>query len=693
MAKQPVEVEAPEEGLLEETPVTKGKGRGTRARVTLEGDIPPSTLQRVLPGESVGTDAPSAKRGKIPFSQAIRNTEWQIIAHRTAPPSTAEGTPLNDEYEILPHDTMTEGEVRGELQRNRGGERWLVQVVAYEGDKRVVMATKPFVVGGEPKPDPSLISEDQPDGQGPSGRNGNGFEGQPESPDDVETRIAGEIEADPEVVQGKKQARLDELAIAKLRRDVERVKAEAEMKRLREENKTPETQTGNDAMRRAIDEATRPLRDSNEQLRKELDAKRAADESERHLNSQLAPMKTAIDALIQKSNVPPQQGPSVQELLAKMDTMAANIKSDTNQQITQAINNLSSKFESQISNINTQLTAFINRPRDEGGLAQAAVGALTQIAIKKDDGGGSRHSDPIETTRNVLGLVKDVQEVTGGGTKGEASMPPDFPSFLVDRVTNLAPQVIEYLERKQGGPVSREELTAMFKDYGIKMYQELDGTIKREMRAGLQKVSGQPRPALQPVPALSAPRPFNPAPPGAPGAKMQPGIPQAISPNAPPPSPEFPPPPSVPTVQFGGGQPAPQPVAAPAPVAPMTADASIEKETGDRVNWVLGLLVREMKMGVQEMQWPDKAYGNLPKDIIDRIVTASTDKDIYDAISPYADPAIMETIFGYVSESNPQHDFYREWLIAGVKWIKEEATGAGEEPEPEPDAPPGMETR
>jgi len=678
MSKQPVEVESPEEGLLEEAP-TKGKGRGTRARVTLEGDIPPSTLQRVLPGESVGTDAP-LKRGKVPFSQAIRNTDWQITAHRTEPATMEDGTVLNDEYEILPHDTMTEGEIRTSIQRARGGTRWLVQVVTYDdNNKRIIIASKPFVIGGEPKPDPSSIESEPDDGSGFSGRpGGTQDDGSLDGPEEVEARIAAEIEADPEVKEKKKRARIEELDIEKLRRDGERMKIEAEMRRVREENKPPETQTGNDAMRRAIDEATRPLREANERLQKDLDAKRAADDHKRDLDAQLAPVKSAVDALTQRANAPVQTGPSITELMGKLDTMKAEIKNDTTSQIAQALNNLSTKFEAQISNINTQLTAFMSRPQDGGALATAAVGALTQIAIKKDDGGGSRHSDPIETTRNVLGLVKDAQEITGGGTKGEATMPPDFPSFLVDRITNLAPQVIDYLERKQGGPIGREELTAMFKEYGIKMYQELDGTIKREMRGGLQQMARRPNlPQVQVAPAPVQFGPFGPPPPGAPGARMQPGIPQAISPNAPPPSPEAPPPPSVPVVQFGGGQPAPSPIVAP---APLSADASLEAETRDRVNWILTMLLHEMKLGVQEMQWPEKAYGTLPKDVLDRIVTASTDKDVYDAISPYADSKAMETIFAYVSDSNPQHDFYREWLTAGVNWIKEEA-----EPEtPEP---------
>lgn len=618
------------------------------------------------------------------FSKAIRNTEWRIFAERLSPRQMPDGTPLEDVLEVPSYDSITENDVKKEIQQARGGTRWIARVIDVEDNNRVI-ATKLYVIGGDPIQEPSSVKNDQTGGPG-AFQHGNGFpeDEEPESPEEVEARVASEIEADPEVVAKKKQARLEELEMAKMRRDVERVKAEAEMKRLRDENKPPDAQ-GNDAMRRAIDEATRPLRESNEQLRKELDAKRATDESERHLNAQLAPMKTAIDALTQKSNTPVQQGPSITELMGKLDTVKAEIKNDTTQQIAQALNNLSTKFEAQISNINTQLTSFINRPQEGGALATAAVSALTQIAIKKDDGGGSRHSDPIETTRNVLGLVKDAQEITGGGSRGEATIPPDFPSFLVDRVTQLAPQVIEYLEKKQGGPIGREELQAMFKEYGIKMWQELDGTIKREVRGGLSQIAGRPRPGL-PVPAAPSPAPsgpFAPPPPGAPGARLQSGIPQAISPNAPPPSPESPPPPSVPVVQFGGGQPAPQPVAAPAPVAPMTADASLEKETRDRVNWVLSGLLREMKLGVQEMQWPEKAYGNLPKDVLDRIVTASTDRDVYDAISPWVDQPTMDIIFSYVSDSNPQHEFYREWLTAGVNWIKAEATGGNEPDEPE----------
>jgi hypothetical protein len=598
-----------------------------------------------------------------------------------------DGTPLEDVLEVPSYDSITENDVKKEIQQARGGTRWIARVVDVGDDNRVI-ATKLYVIGGDPIQEPSSVKNDQTGGPG-AFQHGNGFpeDEEPESPEEVEARVASEIEADPEVVAKKKQARLEELEMAKMRRDVERVKAEAEMKRFRDENKPPDAQ-GNDAVRRAIDEATRPLREANERLQKDLDAKRAADESQRNLDAHIAPLKAAVDALTQKANTPVQQGPTITELMSKLDTVKAEIKNDTTQQIAQALNNLSTKFEAQISNINTQLTSFINRPQEGGALATAAVSALTQIAIKKDDGGGSRHSDPIETTRNVLGLVKDAQEITGGGTRGEATIPPDFPSFLVDRVTQLAPQVIEYLERKQGGPIGREELTAMFKEYGIKMYQELDGTIKREMRSGLQKVSGQPRPAPLPVPA-SAPSfiPFNPAPPGAPGAQMQPGIPQAISPHAPPPSPESPPPPSVPVVQFGGGQPAPSPISAPAPVAPMSADASMEKDIRDRVNWVLGILLREMKLGVEEMQWPDKAYRTLPKDILDRIVTASTDKDVYDAISPWVEQPSMDIIFSYVSDSNPQHDFYREWLTAGVNWIKAERTGGNDEPDDEPEGP------
>jgi hypothetical protein len=111
---------------------------------------------------------------------------------------------------------------------------------------------------------------------------------------------------------------------------------------------------------------------------------------------------------------------------------------------------------------------------------------------------------------------------------------------------------------------------------------------------------------------------------------------------------------------------------------------SIDAETRDRVNWVLEGLLREMKLGVQEMQWPEKAFGALPKDILDRIVTANADRDIYDAISPWADTKLMEAIYSFLTDSNPQHEFYRKWVTAGINWMKDEATGGEEEPSEEP---------
>ena len=679
MAKQPSEVEAPEEALIEEAP-GKGKGRGTRARVTLEGDVPPSTLQRVIPGDPTAPDVPT-KAGKMPFSKAIRNTEWRIFAERLSPRTMPDGTVLEDIFEIPSYDSITENDVKKEIQQARGGTRWIARVIDVENNNRV-MATKLFVIGGDPIPDPTTIKSEP----GGPGQGGNFDTGGDESPEDAEARVASEIEAAPEVIEAKKRARIEQLDLEKLRRDTERAKIEAEKRRVMDELNPPK-QNSEDAVRRAIEDATKPLRESNERLQRELDEKRKADEHKRDLDANLAPMKEAISALTQKLNAPqPQQGPTAAEIMAKLDAVKAEIKNDTTQQIANALNNLTTKFEAQLSNITTQLNTFMSRPQDGGTLANAAVSALTKIATEKDGGG---RSDPFETTAKVFDLVKGARELTGIDTKGETTVPPDFPSFLVDRVTNLAPQVIEYLEKKQGGPIGREELEKMFKEYGIRMWQELDGTIKREVRGGLQKIATA-RPSLPPpgapvrAPAPAPGAPF-PPPPGAPGAQPLSGVPQPVPSTPPPQAPEAPPPPSVPIVRFGV-PPAPAPVAAPAPApAPAFSEASIEAETRDRVNWVLNGLLREMKLGVQEMQWPEKAYGNLPKDVLDRIVTASSDRDIYDAISPWADQKIMDAIYAYVTDSNPQHDFYRQWLTAGVNWIKDEATGANTEPEGEPE--------
>ena len=101
----------------------------------------------------------------------------------------------------------------------------------------------------------------------------------------------------------------------------------------------------------------------------------------------------------------------------------------------------------------------------------------------------------------------------------------------------------------------------------------------------------------------------------------------------------------------------------------------VEQDIRNRVNSVLHVVLRELQLGVNEMTWPELAFNDLPKDIRDRIVTASEDTHIYEAIKPWADPPLLDQVWAYLSETHANHEWYRKWLLAGVDWIKVAATG------------------
>jgi hypothetical protein len=654
-------------------------------------------MARVIDQEKGGTGSEGPKKN-VRFDQAIRNDKYVIKAKRIAPTVTRDGTPLEDEMDLFAHGEQTENEMRKDLMEARGGKKWHVRVLDPDNDNEVV-ASKTLLVGGEPKVDP--VTETIL--QSPGGNGQGGSDQPPTEPtaEEIEQRIDNEIESSADVIEARKQARLDELELSKLKRQVEREKVLAEQKRLKREDaeSQPKPASAADEIRKVIDEATRPLKEANDRLQKELDDRRRGDDNQKAIDAAVAPLKGMLDALTQKLSTPPPApaGPTTNEILAKMESMQANLKTDMNQQFNSTLQNLTSKYDNQFQSLLTQLSALANRPQDGGALAQAAVGALTQIATKKEDGGG-KHSDPIETTRSIIGLVRDTRELSGGGET--QIVPRDFPSFLVEKVTNLAPDVMNFLEarRKEGGAApTREELEKMFKEYGIKMWQELDGAIKREVRGGFDRLSQHRQVAVSaPAPAPVHAPTF--APPGAPGAMPQGGVPAPVPPQGPAAPPMTAPPAAPPpTVHFGGPMVQPAPVAAPptAMATPTTApqpptlipgDAEMADQIKKRVDWCLALLLREMKLGVKGMTWPEEAYDNLPKDILDRIITAANDTDIYEAVKPWADPTILEQIWAYLSSTNPSYQFYRDWVTDGLNWMKDTAAGVDQSDNQRPSA-------
>jgi hypothetical protein len=117
----------------------------------------------------------------------------------------------------------------------------------------------------------------------------------------------------------------------------------------------------------------------------------------------------------------------------------------------------------------------------------------------------------------------------------------------------------------------------------------------------------------------------------------------------------------------------------PTPAGGLSPQAHAEYKK--RVDWVLKGMIHEAELGIMQMQWPEKAYGNLPKAIVDKLVEAETDAQVHEAVKDYADPELLKRMWTFLEDAHPQHEWYREWLATGINWIKR-ASGAIVEDEP-----------
>lgn len=676
--------------------------KGARAKIIVEGNVTDEAAEKAMRAAGGAEAATAVARRVQTFATVIRGLENRIVAQRIAPPTTLDGVPLGDSYEINPTDDLTERDVAREIQDARGGNKWNVRVFGPDGN---VLASKTLNVPGPARPDPmadGFGNEQQPAGEEPP----------PEpTPEEQEAALAAQLEADPEVVEARKRERLDQLDVARMRREAEKEEYQARMDEAKaQRERTRRAMSGqpengasgkggdlDSTIQRAIEAATGPLKEQNATLQRQLEERSRREDQQRAMDAQTGPLKQmleaqqrALDEITRKLNAPPAapQGPSTQDILSKLDAVKAEIKLETDRQIAATLGSLSSKYDNQFQNILTQLGTLANRPQDGGTLASTAVSALKDIAVAQRTGGAP--SDPIETTSKVIGLVKNLGEMTGMGS----AIPRDFPTMVVERVTDLAPQVLDFIERQRAANKGADEIKAdvqkMFKDYGLKMWQELDRTIKTEVRGALGQRRPAPAPALPaaapsaaqgpPPPGVVAP-PAGPVPGVSPGVATAPAVVRFAVPQAAPgPSPV----PVAAQQQPGAAAPAPPPAGAPQFGRPL------DQEIRARVNWLLGILHKEIQLGVQRMTWPEKAYENLPKDIVDRIVTAATDRDLYEAVKPWADPNLLDAIWAQLADSHPNHDYNREWITAGINWIKDAATGNLDEGGVVEDTPAGQ---
>lgn len=671
-----------------------GKGKGARARIEVD-DIPldPEKASDVLDaagGRSRrgGGGAPT-KADAQKFSKAVRDPNNKIVATRQQPPTLRDGTALGDTYEIPTHETQSEQGIKRDISEARGGRTWILRV--YDPDENII-ASKSVEVPGEPRMDPMMagLDNDLPGG-----------EGSMETETDLTEQelLERELARDPEVIKAQKSLRLKQLAndeeelevkAAELR--ARRIAADRAIKGEQENGngngKHKHDEDQKSEMLKAIEASNAPLREANAALQKRLDdAERRSAEKEnkaerrQELEAMMAPLKTAqeatqkaLDAMMQKMSQPAAPtGPTTDTLLAKLDAMKAEIKSDTKDQITAAINQVSTTFNAKVDNLQTLLTTM------KGSKDDPAVTALINLATGAKGGGSP--NDPFSQVDKLLTVLNKLKETQGGGESG----PPDFPSYLVEKIAETTPEVLNFFREQRGAIPSKDEIEKMMRNAAMKMYEGLDASMKKELaqirvnpNAPVQNIQQQTQPAQQTAQPGPSPAPASVGPTG--GAGPTPTVA------------DFPAGPGAPAAPGASSAAAPA-ATSEAKLTPdrlyMSLSPTDKAEYKKRIDWVLGGLLNEMRMGVREMKWPEKAHGNLPKAVIDQLVEAEKDTDIHDIVKHYADPKILDSIWEYLKPANPQHEWYQGWLADGLNWIKQ-AEGY-EIVEPDDGQPPVVE--
>lgn len=320
-------------------------------------------------------------------------------------------------------------------------------------------------------------------------------------------------------------------------------------------------------------------------------------------------------AALDKLTATPQTTTS--DLKSMLENMELRMKQDTKDRIDATLAAIKSELSGKIDGLTTLVNSNLSHRGND-----PATQALISLATKPGPGGSD--SDPLRTVERAMGIVKTAREMTGmEGPMG----PVDLPTMIVEKLSEVVPQVMDFYKKE--GTVQKEQVEGKIKELGNQMYQALDQTIRNEIRAAAAQ---QGKPVF--VPPAGAPAPAPPAPAATP------------------------PPPA-------------------APAQPNPFDVGEAKKK--RVNGVLKMLLHEIQIGAKVMSWPEKANEWLPKDILDTVVQANDDAALYNAIKPWGDPALLEQIWSYLRETNPQHEWYRGWVSNGINWLKEEAVGVEEE--------------
>lgn len=257
-------------------------------------------------------------------------------------------------------------------------------------------------------------------------------------------------------------------------------------------------------------------------------------------------------------------------------------------------------------------------------VSQAQTDKLVTVLQSQMDNKGNE-IDKFAKTVNVVRDLMDNMNPNNNSAAEAVAEAPDLPSKIVAILEKALPTILAaQAQANQGGgggrPLSEQELQSMIISRAQQMAPAMAAQYLRQ-----QGLIRPPMPAPPQVP-VNGPQAW--------GQKAQQQMPQA--------------PIIAPAVQAQASQ--PQVIQQPdvQPAVPQQVQSPIvidgEKETANRVNTCMEVLLHEIALRPRQAQWVDAAFDDLPETILDKLVLVTSAEELYTLIRPYAKPEFVEKL-------------------------------------------------
>jgi hypothetical protein len=469
---------------------------------------------------------------------------------------------------------------------------------------------------------------------------------------------------DREIAAKTKQSKVLELerANARLQREI------IELRGGNNGSEKPEVDVGA-AIREALEKQDEKHSREMESMKRERDR----EDRDRKWQEQLDRQSTEFrEALKSKGDSESASSSGLKDIQHQIDLMRQDFKSElkdtlssyketTNQQITA----LEKGFSKDLQNLQT---AIQNQKPQDNPIKDMVP--LISSSIERSTSGYKDVIQPLmqfvaskpESVENPMKETIEIMQTLGALPKSDGE-PRDFGTRVVDFAEKMAPKVFEYIseQREQGMEVTKQAVQNQMKIVAQKIANDVSqhagktirqvATERGQLLPAPQHQQQVPQPTPQPQ-GQTTYAPPSPPPAQPPQSALQP---QPVQPPAPAPA-------SQP-------QPAPSPQPQPAPSQGGEEEEeslTVEDEMKDRVNATLEILEREMKLRPRNLEWPKFAWDNLPAVVLEQIIFANDEEDVYNAIKPYADQTLADRIWQLIRSDQAAKDF----IVSGINTIK-----------------------